>query len=137
MKEFFNSLNNYTYSKFLEKSTQEFLNSFAKKQKPSFVNSHGKKQIIDFDFHKSVDGVDIYMDLTTTYRSDRLKQKAYNALMYKVRNEKPCKFYMVVKTMVENGKKKNPILIEGIDGVLSISDFMLLRVPVNTVSVTL
>jgi len=47
---------------------QTGLKKFSKKQKPSFINSHGKKQIIDFDFHKNVDGVDIYMDLTTTYR---------------------------------------------------------------------
>jgi len=110
-----NRLENY----FVE---QTGLKKFTKKQKPSFVNSHGKKQVIDFDFHKNVDGVDIYMDLTTTYRSDRLKQKAYNALMYKVRNTTPCKFYMVVGSLIEHGKKKNPILIEGIDGVITIED---------------
>jgi hypothetical protein len=110
-----NRLENY----FVEKTG---LNKFTKKQKPSFVNSHGKKQVIDFDFHKNVEGVDIYMDLTTTYRSDRLKQKAYNALMYKTRNDSPCKFYMVVGSLVEHGKKKNPILIEGIDGVITIED---------------
>ena len=98
------------------------LKKFGKKQKPSFVNSHGKKQIIDFDFHKNVDGVDIYMDLTTTYRSDRLKQKAYNALMYKNNFKTPCKFYMVVGKLVEHGKKKNPVLIEGIDGVILVED---------------
>lgn len=101
---------------------QTGLKKFTKKQKPSFVNSHGKKQIIDFDFHKNVDGIDVYMDLTTTYRSDRLKQKAYNALMYKNNFDKPCKFYMVVGKLVEHGKKKNPILIEGIDGVILIED---------------
>jgi len=98
------------------------LKKFGKKQKPSFVNSHGKKQIIDFDFHKNVDGVDIYMDLTTTYRSDRLKQKAYNALMYKNNFKTPCKFYMVVGKLVEHGKKRNPVLIEGIDGVILVED---------------
>lgn len=101
---------------------QTGLKKFGKKQKPSFVNSHGKKQIIDFDFHKNVEGVDIYMDLTTTYRSDRLKQKAYNALMYKNNFDKPCKFYMVVGKLVEHGKKKNPVLIEGIDGVILVED---------------
>jgi len=101
---------------------QTGLKKFGKKQKPSFVNSHGKKQIIDFDFHKNVDGVDIYMDLTTTYRSDRLKQKAYNALMYKNNFKTPCKFYMVVGKLVEHGKKKNPVLIEGIDGVILVED---------------
>jgi hypothetical protein len=101
---------------------QTGLKKFGKKQKPSFVNSHGKKQIIDFDFHKNVDGVDIYMDLTTTYRSDRLKQKAYNALMYKNNFKTPCKFYMVVGKLVEHGKKKKPVLIEGIDGVILVED---------------
>lgn len=101
---------------------QTGLKKFGKKQKPSFVNSHGKKQIIDFDFHKNVEGVDIYMDLTTTYRSDRLKQKAYNALMYKNNFKTPCKFYMVVGKLVEHGKKKNPVLIEGIDGVILVED---------------
>jgi hypothetical protein len=43
--------------------------------------------------------------------------------MMKTKVGQPCKFYMVVKTMVEGGKKKNPILIEGIDGVMSIDDF--------------
>jgi len=101
---------------------QTGLKKFTKKQKPSFVNSHGGKQIIDFDFHKNVNGVDIYMDLTTTYRSDRLKQKAYNALMYKNNYDTPCKFYMVVGKLIEHGKKKNPILIEGIDGVILVQD---------------
>jgi hypothetical protein len=93
-----------------------------KSEKPFFTNSHGRKQIIDFDFHKKVDGVDIYMDLTTTYRTDRLKQKAYNALMYKTNFSSQCKFYMVVGSLTEHGKTKRPILIEGIDGVLEVSD---------------
>lgn len=96
------------------------LSKIKKAEKPSFLNSHGRKQIIDFDFHKNVDGVDIYMDLTTTYRTDRLKQKAYNALMYKNNFKNPCKFYMVVSSLTEHGKKKKPILIEGIDGVLEL-----------------
>jgi len=44
--------------------------------------------------------------------------------MMKLKVEQPCKFYMVVKNMVEGGKKKNPILIEGIDGVMSIDEFI-------------
>lgn len=106
-----------------------------KKQKPTFVNSHGLEQVVDFDFKTEINGEIVFIDVTTTYRSDRLKQKSYNALMMKTKVGTPCKFYMVVKTMVENGKKKNPILIEGIDGVLSISDFMLL-IGVNSISVT-
>jgi hypothetical protein len=94
-----------------------------KKDKPTFVNSHGLVQVVDFDFATEKNGEKIYVDVTTTFRSDRLKQKSYNALMMKTKVGQPCKFYMVVKTMVEGGKKKNPILIEGIDGVMSIEEF--------------
>jgi hypothetical protein len=95
-----------------------------KKDKPTFVNSHGLVQVVDFDFATEKNGEKIYVDVTTTFRSDRLKQKSYNALMMKTKVVRPCKFYMVVKTMVEGGKKKNPILIEGIDGVMSIDEFI-------------
>lgn len=105
---------------------QTGLKKITKKQKPTFNNSHGKKQIIDFDFHKNVNDVDIYMDLTTTYRSDRLKQKAYNALMYKNNFDKPCKFYMVIGSLIEHGKKKKPVLIEGIDGVITIEEAIIM-----------
>ena len=94
-----------------------------KNDKPTFVNSHGLVQVVDFDFATEKNGEKIYVDVTTTFRSDRLKQKSYNALMMKTKVGQPCKFYMVVKTMVEGGKKKNPILIEGIDGVISIDEF--------------
>ena len=94
-----------------------------KKDKPTFVNSHGLVQVVDFDFATEKNGEKIYVDVTTTFHSDRLKQKSYNALMMKTKVGQPCKFYMVVKTMVEGGKKKNPILIEGIDGVISIDEF--------------
>jgi hypothetical protein len=94
-----------------------------KKDKPTFINSHGLVQVVDFDFATEKNGEKIYVDVTTTFRSDRLKQKSYNALMMKTKVGQPCKFYMVVKTMVEGGKKKNPILIEGIDGVISIDEF--------------
>ena len=98
------------------------LKKILKKDKPKFINSHGLVQVVDFDFKVEVDGVDVFMDLTTTYRSDRLKQKSYNALMYKTHFDKPCKFYMVVQRMVENGKKKNPKLIDGIDGVIPLEE---------------
>jgi hypothetical protein len=98
------------------------LQKIRKKDKPKFINTHGLEQIVDFDFKKEIDGVDVFLDLTTTYRSDRLKQKSYNALMYKTHFNKPCKFYMVVQRMVENGKKKNPKLIDGIDDVITLED---------------
>ena len=100
------------------------IKKITKKNKPTFVNSHGLTQVIDFDFIAEKNNEKIFIDVTTTYRSDRLKQKSYNALMMKTKLGIPCKFYMVVKNMVENGKKKNPILIEGIDGVMSIQEFI-------------
>ena len=112
---------NQLESYFMEKTG---LKKIQKKEKPFFTNSHGKKQIIDFDFYVKINDDDVYIDLTTTYRSDRLKQKAYNALMYKSKINKPCKFYMGVGKLVEHGKKKNPVLIEGIDGVLTVEDLV-------------
>ena len=44
--------------------------------------------------------------------------------MYKNNFDTPCKFYMVVGKLVEHGKKKNPILVEGIDGVILIDDMI-------------
>ena len=95
-----------------------------KNEKPFFINSLGKKQIIDFDFKTTIDGVDIFIDLTTTFRSDRLKQKAYNAIMYKTKISTDCKFYMGVGKLVENGKTKNQILIEVIDNVILVNDLV-------------
>ena len=100
------------------------LKKMKKNEKPFFVNSFGRKQIIDFDFKTTIDCVDVFIDLTTTFRSDRLKQKAYNALMYKTHISKECKFYMGVEKLIENGKKKNPILIEGIDGVILVEELI-------------
>jgi len=100
------------------------LKKMLNKEKPFFINSLGKKQIIDFDFKTTIDGVDIFIDLTTTFRSDRLKQKAYNAIMYKTKISTDCKFYMGVGNLVENGKTKNPILIEGIDNVILVDELV-------------
>ena len=93
-----------------------------KKEKPTFTSSHGVEQIVDFDFHKQVGDTMFYLDLTTTYRSDRAKQKAYNALVYKNKFNNKCKFYIVVGTVYENGKKPTVNLIEGLDGVISIEE---------------
>ena len=95
-----------------------------KKDKPSFVNSHGLKQLIDFDFATEINGTKIYVDVTTTYRSDRQKQKAYNAFMMKTKLNVDCKFYMVVKSLVENGKTKTVNLLEGMDEVMDINQFI-------------
>ena len=95
-----------------------------KKDKPSFVNNHGLTQLIDFDFSTEINGTKVYIDVTTTYRSDRQKQKAYNALMMKTKVNLNCKFYMVVKSLTENGKPKTVNLLEGMDEVMEINDFI-------------
>lgn len=95
-----------------------------KKDKPRFSNSHGLEQIIDFDFITTIDDVTVCVDVSTTFRSDRLKQKSYNALMMKQNSNDKCKFYMVVRSLTERGKTKKPVLIEGIDGVMEIGDFV-------------
>jgi len=95
-----------------------------KKNKPRFLNSHGLKQVIDYDFKTTIDGVDVFIDVTTTFRSDRLKQKAYNALLMKLKVNPNCKYYLVVKSFTEKNRKRVPVLIEGIDGVMDIEQFM-------------
>lgn len=95
-----------------------------KKDKPSFVNNHGLTQLIDFDFSTEINGIKVYIDVTTTYRSDRQKQKAYNALMMKNKVNMNCKFYMVVKSLTENGKPKTVNLLEGMDEVMELNDFI-------------
>lgn len=100
-----------------------------KKDKPRFINSHGLSQVVDFDYITTVEGNTFCIDVTTTFRSDRLKQKSYNALMMKQHTNMECKFYMVVKSFTEKGKTKKPILIEGIDDVLEIGEFMKLLNP--------
>lgn len=100
-----------------------------KKDKPRFINSHGLSQVVDFDYITTIEGNTFCIDVTTTFRSDRLKQKSYNALMMKQHTNMNCKFYMVVKSLTEKGKTKKPILIEGIDDVLEIGEFMKLLNP--------
>lgn len=95
-----------------------------KKDKPRFVNIHGQEQLIDFDFATEINGVKIFVDVTTTYRSDRQKQKAYNAVMMKTKLGVDCKFYMVIKSLIENGKPKTVNLVEGMDDVIEIDTFV-------------
>ena len=95
-----------------------------KKDKPRFTNIHGIEQLIDFDFSTIINGVKVYIDVTTTYRSDRQKQKAYNAMMMKTKLNEECKFYMVIKSLTENGKKKTVNLLEGMDHVIEIDEFI-------------
>jgi hypothetical protein len=95
-----------------------------KKDKPKFTNIHGLEQLIDFDFSTIINGVNVFIDVTTTYRSDRQKQKAYNAMMMKTKLNMDCKFYMVIKSLTENGKKKTVNLLEGMDHVIEIDEFI-------------
>ena len=95
-----------------------------KKDKPRFTNIHGLEQLIDFDFSTEINGTKVFIDVTTTYRSDRQKQKAYNAMMMKTKLNMDCKFYMVIKSLTENGKKKTVNLLEGMDKVMDIDEFM-------------
>ena len=95
-----------------------------KKDKPKFTNIHGIEQLIDFDFSTIINGVNVYIDVTTTYRSDRQKQKAYNAMMMKTKLNMDSKFYMVIKSLTENGKKKTVNLLEGMDYVIEIGEFI-------------
>ena len=95
-----------------------------KKDKPKFTNIHGIEQLIDFDFATEIGGVKVFIDVTTTYRSDRQKQKAYNAVMMKTKLGVDCKFYMVIKSLIENGKPKTVNLVEGMDDVIEIDTFV-------------
>ena len=95
-----------------------------KKDKPKFTNIHGLQQLIDFDFSTEINGTKVYIDVTTTYRSDRQKQKAYNAMMMKTKLNMDCKFYMVIKSLTENGQKKTVNLLEGMDHVIEIGEFI-------------
>lgn len=95
-----------------------------KKDKPRFTNIHGLEQLIDFDFSTEINGTKVFIDVTTTYRSDRQKQKAYNAMMMKTKLNMDCKFYMVIKSLTENGKKKTVNLLEGMDHVIEIGEFI-------------
>jgi len=91
-------------------------------EKPKFINSYGNEQIIDFDFHTTKNGVKIFIDVCSTFRSDRAKQKGYNALLYKMFISTNCKFYIGVGSLVENGSIVNPKNIEGIDGIFHIDE---------------
>ncbi len=88
-----------------------------KKDKPIYTNSQGRKQIIDFDYYKEIDGIKYFLDLTTSYRSDRAKQKAYNGLILKMFGMKNYRYYMVVGTMMNGNRKQRHYSLEGLDGV--------------------
>jgi hypothetical protein len=101
----------------------------SKKDKPTFINEHNIKQEIDFDFmFESKDGQQIFLDITTSYRSDRIKQKGYNALLlkreYQNKGLPNPKFIVGIGNLVENGKKKNSTLIDGIDEIKTVEEII-------------
>jgi hypothetical protein len=97
-----------------------------KDMKPTFINEHGNKQEIDFDFVYTINNQQVFLDCTTSYRSDRVKQKGYNALMLRKEYEKQGlpkpKFIIGIGNLVENGKIKKTCLIEGIDEIKTIEE---------------
>jgi len=116
------SINGNDFEKIFTEKTG--ITKMNKKGKPRFINCHGIEQLIDFDFTTEINGTKIYIDVTTTYRSDRQKQKAYNALMMKTKLNMNCEFYMVIKSLTENGKKKTVNLLEGMNKVIEIDEFI-------------
>lgn len=96
------------------------------KDKPRFTNEWGKEQVIDSDFLFEDNNRNIFLDLTTTFRTDRAKQKAYNALCSKFsfptkRNE----FYVVIPDEEYEKvyqKRTKAFSLQGLNGVLSYSE---------------
>jgi hypothetical protein len=100
-----------------------------KKDKAIYTNSNGKEQVIDADFIIKQSGITYYIDLTTTWRLARAKQKAYNGILLKTKNTKTKKYEFIigVGSFIENGKViADPKLLkgtlEGIDHILSVED---------------
>jgi hypothetical protein len=79
--------------------------------KATFINIHGNEELIDYDFFLEVDGIDVLIDVTTTYRLCRCKQKYYSGLLYRMYVRKPS-FYIVG---VENFEGKTPVVKHGAD----------------------
>ena len=79
--------------------------------KATFINIHGEVELIDYDFFLEVDGIDVLIDVTTSYRLCRCKQKYYSGLLYRLYVKKPS-FYIVA---VEDFEDKNPVVKHGAD----------------------
>jgi hypothetical protein len=79
--------------------------------KATFNNIHGDVELIDYDFFLEVDGIDVLIDVTTSYRLCRCKQKYYSGLLYRLYVKKPS-FYIVA---VEDFEDKNPVVKHGAD----------------------
>jgi hypothetical protein len=79
--------------------------------KATFVNIHGDVELIDYDFFLQIDGIDVLIDVTTTYRLCRCKQKYYSGLLYRMYVPRPS-FYIVA---VEDFEDKTPVVKHGAD----------------------
>jgi len=79
--------------------------------KATFINIHGDEELIDYDFFLQIDGIDVLIDVTTTYRLCRCKQKYYSGLVYRMYVPRPS-FYIVG---VENFENKTPVVKHGAD----------------------
>lgn len=88
-------------------------------EKPTFVNSAGKVQTIDFDFCIPLkNGKTLFVDTTTSYGSDRGKQKAYNGLLLKLKTDIPSEYVVCTK----GWRGDEPVTLEGIDRVLYLDE---------------
>ena len=79
--------------------------------KATFINKHNEEELIDYDFFLQVDDVDVLIDVTTTYRLCRCKQKYYSGLVYKMFVPRKS-FYIVA---VENFEGQTPSVKHGAD----------------------
>jgi hypothetical protein len=79
--------------------------------KATFNNIHGDVELIDYDFFLEIDGIDVLIDVTTSYRLCRCKQKYYSGLLYRMYVPKPS-FYIVA---VEDFEDKTPVVKHGAD----------------------
>jgi len=107
-------------------TSETSLKKLKKSLKPSFLNEHGSHQVIDSDFCLETEGKKVFFDLTTSFRSDRAKQKAYNGLCHEVTNksDKLCEFYIVIpdEEMVLLDKRRTEFSLHGLTGILSFTE---------------
>ncbi len=92
--------------------------------KPTFINEHGESQIIDADYIIERDDYTYFIDVTTTWRSSRSKQKAYNGLLLKLKTDIIHKYLIGVGSFIENGKRVNPKNLEGVDGIFLVEELI-------------
>lgn len=95
-----------------------------KSEKPKFINEHCIEQEIDADFIIERDDFTYFIDVTTTWRSSRAKQKAYNGLLLKLKTDIIHKYIIGVGSLIEGDKKMNPIPLEGVDDILLVEELI-------------